>query len=96
MTPQELADKCSDAYSADRYNHGWLPSIKMLRRRGYDDHEIEAILRSKHTRWAGDSSKHPNGLITSSDLARYIDKYNPARWKQEIAQLVAETPIEEA
>jgi hypothetical protein len=50
---------------------------------------------SKHTRWAEDSSKHLNGLITSSDLARYIDKHNPTEWKKEVAQLVAETPIEE-
>ena len=91
MTHQELAEKCSDAYSTDRYANGWLPSVKMLRRRGYNDREIEAILRSKHTRWAGDSSNHAYGKVTSSDLARYIDAHKPEEWRSEVDMLVRET-----
>jgi hypothetical protein len=87
----EFAEELADAYSTDRYRNGWSASIKMMRRRGYTDAEINAVIRSKHTRWAGDSvSKNDN--VTSTDLARYLNKnMNP----KELAQLVAETPYEE-
>ena len=68
-----LADRISDAYSFDRYGvTGWRACVRMLSRRGFNDREIEAIMRSKWTRWAADSAKNyrqPN----SADLARFID-----------------------
>jgi hypothetical protein len=68
-----FAEELSDAYSSDRYRGGFSGCIRMLRKRGYNDREIEAILRSKWTRWAGDSSDNRYGYCTSGDLARFLD-----------------------
>jgi len=50
LTTKELAEKTSDAYSFDRYN-SWEACVKKLRNNGLNDREIEAVLRSKWTRW---------------------------------------------
>jgi len=72
----DMAERLSDAYSTDAYRGGWRPTIKALRRRGYDDWEVEAIVRSKWTRWAGDASrKNRYGSYTSADLLRWMDEY---------------------
>jgi len=72
----DMAERLSDAYSTDAYRGGWRPVIKALRRRGYDDWEVEAIVRSKWTRWAGDASiKNRYGHYTSVDLLRWMDEY---------------------
>ncbi len=69
----EFADELSDAYSTDRYKNGWGSCIKMMRKRGLNDQQIEAIIRSKWTRWAGDASDNAYGQINSADLARFLD-----------------------
>lgn len=69
---KSLADRLSDAYSTGRYGT-WDGCIRMLRKRGYDDHQIEAIIRSKWTRWAADVSGKSYGRVTAADLARYMD-----------------------
>ncbi len=74
-TPEKLSMKLSSAYSFNRYRNGWIPCIKMLRKRGYLDSEIEEILRSKITRWAADNSRNRYGYNTASDLARYMDNH---------------------
>jgi len=43
----------------------------MLLRRGYNDVEVDAIMRSTMTRWATDHAR--NGRPTSRDLARLLD-----------------------
>lgn len=91
LTPQQLAEQLETAYSTDRYRGGWLSCVKMLRKRGYSDREIEAIIRSKHTRWAGDASSSRYGYVNSADLARYIDKHSKDEWTKEVAELVAQT-----
>jgi hypothetical protein len=76
MTAQidALLDRTRDAYSFDTYGEsGWRGAIAMLVRRGYDDRQIEAILRSKWTRWAGDMSNKPHGRNNGADLARFLD-----------------------
>lgn len=88
-TVQELAEQLEDAYSSGRYKNGWSGCIKMLRRRGYNDRQIEAILRSKWTRWANDSSHNPNSLSTSGDLARFLDKM--PNLERELSDLTRET-----
>lgn len=87
MTVEDLADKTSDAYSATRYN-SWKACVKALRKEGYDDMQIEAILRSKLTRWAADHSKNAYGKASSVDLLKYIRKYES---KESIDQLTRET-----
>ena len=72
-TVAEFAEELADAYSTDNYRNGWSGSIRMLRARKFDDQEIEAIIRSKWTRWACDSSDKRYGQNTSSDLARFLD-----------------------
>ncbi len=70
----DLADKLADAYSTDSYRGGWNGCVKMLRKRGYNDQEIEAILRSKWTRWAGDSDETRRyGNFTSTTLADFLE-----------------------
>jgi hypothetical protein len=87
---EQLADKTSDAYSYDRYGaKGWRSCIKMLLRRGFDERAIEAIMRSKWTRWAGDQSNKPYGRVTSADLARFIN--SDQNLERSVAQLVTET-----
>lgn len=80
--------------STKGYRNGWGGCIRMLREVfGMNDREIEAVIRSKWTRWAGDSSQHRHGEYTSTDLKNYI--YNHAgavrNIKAELKQLVLET-----
>jgi hypothetical protein len=89
---KQFAQELSDAYSTTRYRGGWAGCIRMLRRRRYNDTEIEAIIRSKHTRWAGDASDRPDrpyGKLTSTDLAKYIDNYKD--FADEVEDLVRGT-----
>ena len=69
---REFAEELSDAYSTDRYSGGWNGCIRMLRRHGLDDQEVEAVIRSKWTRWAGDASGKPYGRVTSRDLEKAL------------------------
>lgn len=88
----QVAERTSDAYSFDRYT-SWKACAIVLMDLGYDVNEAEAILRSKHTRWAADSSNKPYGRANSSDLKRYLE--NPQNVKHvrgtELAQLVEGT-----
>lgn len=94
VTPKmarEIAERTSDAYSFDRYA-SWPACALMLARRGFTAREIEAILRSKWTRWAGDEA-NKNDRVTSKDLARFLDTSFPSkkRFEQELADLVRGT-----
>lgn len=61
----KIAEQTKDAYSFSRYGQkSWAASCRMLLRRGYNAKQIEAIMRSKWTRRAGDTSK---------DLERFLD-----------------------
>lgn len=83
-----IAKKCEDAYSFDSYSPGgWRQCAVMLTKRGYDSMGIEAILRSKWTRWACDScDKHRYGRHNSRCLAAFLDgkpdQITPANWKR--------------
>lgn len=87
LTTKELAEKTSDAYSFDRYN-SWEACVKKLRANGLNDREIEAVLRSKWTRWAADMSKNVYGKASSNDLMNYINK---CETKESIQKLTKET-----
>jgi hypothetical protein len=87
----ELAERTADAYSYDNYGEAsWRACAAMLLRRGYSDEEAEAILRSKWTRWAADSTNRKSwkyGATTSLDLARFIDGLH-GDIKAQVAELV--------
>lgn len=74
---EAFAEELSDAYSTDRYRNGWSGCIRMLRRHNLNDRQIEAIIRSKWTRWAGDASNHRYGQITSKDLEKMLPQIMP-------------------
>lgn len=58
---REIAKRCEDAYSADAYR-SWSAVAQFLLNLGYSERETEAIMRSKHTRWARDrASSYPYG-----------------------------------
>ena len=89
LSVQELNDNLQDAYSTDNYNDNWSPCIKMLRKRGYNDKQVEAIIRSKWTRWAADGSGKRYGHVNSVDLARFLDSQK--NLEAEVAELVTGT-----
>ncbi len=68
-----VAVATTDAYSFDRYGAAnWLACCRMLALRGLGAREIEAVMRSKWTRWAGDAASKSDG-VTCLDLAAFID-----------------------
>lgn len=78
MTKDEakaLAAKTDNAYSFDRYAT-WSACAAALASMGYTAEEAEAILRSKHMRWAADAASNARvaryGDATSTDLKRYL------------------------
>ena len=86
LSIKELAEKTSGSYSFDRYVN-WESCVKSLRNAGYSDQEIEAILLSKITRWAGDSSNKSYGKVTAKDLLNYLTQ---CETKESIVQLTKE------
>jgi hypothetical protein len=70
-----IAARTRDAYSVDRYA-SWQAVAAALLRRNYTPVAVEALLRSKITRWAADYSKAPRGRATSADVLRCLDR-NP-------------------
>jgi hypothetical protein len=87
---KQFADELSDAYSTDNYvNSNWAPSIRMLRNLGFSDANIEAIIRSKWTRWAADCSNKRYGRNTSVDLYRFLHSMNDLA--DQVEELTKET-----
>ncbi len=87
LSVEEMEEKTSGAYSYGRYR-SWKQCIRVLRKMGFDDREVEAILLSKWTRWAADQSSAPYGKATSEDLRRYIERCES---KASVEELVRET-----
>lgn len=94
MTTKEraeaVAESCADAYSADRYGSWRMVAFKLLQK-GFTDKEAEAIMRSKHMRWAGDAWEGPSCKYPSAAIMDYIER-NPKEFtKKELRELVVET-----
>lgn len=89
MDAADFASELENSYSSDRYVGGWTGCIRMLRRRGMNDQQIEAVIRSKWTGWAADRANKPYGRATSTDLARLIEVQPD--FASQVAQLVEET-----
>lgn len=82
-----IAERCEDAYSFDAYAPGaWRQCAWRLALRGFDESQIEEILRSKWTRWAGDASDKQYGRYNSADLMRFIDagEWTPEKVRAEM------------
>jgi len=87
-----LFDKTAAAYSFDAYGEsGWRGAIRMLIRHGLSDREIEAVLESKWTRWAGDaaSDRKRYGKYNGRDLERFMDSAKGCGWA-DVKELTAE------
>ena len=71
----QIAEQTQDAYSCDSYSPaGWRQCCVMLAAKGFDREAIETIMRSKWTRWAGDSALTTRyGKHNSTDLALFMD-----------------------
>jgi len=83
-----IAARCEDAYSADRYA-SWTGCADALLKLGLDDLAVEAVLRSKWTRWAADLSSAQYGKVPVNALIRFVT--NEAHWPQQVADLRLET-----
>ena len=90
-TVTEFAEKLSDAYSTDNYGGGWSACIRKLRAAKYDDAMIEAIIRSKFTRWAADHGGKRYGRASSNDLMKWLTDNGYTPNSDEIKSLVRET-----
>ena len=87
---QELAQRCKNAYSANRYR-SWAGVAAALLLRGYNEQEAESIMRSKWMRYYSPRCK---GKIPTSAIGDFLDsckKSNPSGFAKEVAQLVRET-----
>lgn len=77
------------AYSYGRYNDAaWKANAEFLAARGLDARQIEAVLRSKHMRWAADllGDEHLDHA-----MERYLQEYPRELNERELAQLVEST-----
>lgn len=68
-----LAERCADSYSADRYS-SWAAVATALLRHGLTEREAEAVLRSKWTRWAGDTHGGKYGRIPAKAVIDFVQK----------------------
>lgn len=74
LTAEKLANKTHDAYSFDYYGEAeWLKIVQFLFGKGYNEEDVEQIVRSKHTRWASDSSREVDA--DAIDFVNHFQKY---------------------
>lgn len=87
-----IANQCANAYSADRYL-SWKAVAMALLKLGWKPIEVEAFMRSKHTRWARDCSGKDDGRYSANDVIRYLEdsRNMPRGWQVELDELVAMT-----
>jgi len=85
----DLAEKTQDAYSADRWGNSWRALALLLVRRGWDNKTVEAILRSKYTRWASDNRAGDQPVV--ADFKTFMRASPNYFTKEALVQLVKET-----
>jgi hypothetical protein len=97
---REVAERTADAFAWDSYRPGaWLACCRLLAKRGYTAREIEAIVRSKWMRWAGDMDEGGGGRrygrYTADTLRRFLEhetaRVGAAGHERQVADLVAGT-----
>jgi len=86
MDIAQLEEATEMAYSFDRYSRGgWRQCLRLLRSMSLNDKEIQAVMRSKHMRWAGDmDSERRYGHHNSMTLKNYLQRrpISPAELKE--------------
>ena len=91
---ERIAERCRDAYSADRYA-SWPAVAQALLRAGYTERETETIMRSKITRWAADSlpagSARRYGNAPAYIVANFAVNFFAAHPTESLAEWVAAT-----
>lgn len=88
----EVADRCSDAYSYDRYN-SWAAVAKGLLKMGLTDAQAEAVMRSKWARWASTEAEdagRPYGHASARFLVEFTRR-ELARNPNSVRELTLET-----
>lgn len=80
-----MAAKTADAYSFGRYGaEAWASNVMWLFDRGLSPEAVEAVMRSKWTRWAAD---HAGDEDLHNALRNYLTKPG---WKAEAEAMAAE------
>lgn len=87
---KQTLELAASAYSVDRYR-SWEQVAKVLLKRGLTPHQAAAIMLSKWTRWAADSSNYSYGNATAKDLIKFMDNPRNNCSMTEINELVEET-----
>lgn len=93
-SPEEIAEAAETAYMAEDYGFAAFRRIaKFLLDKGHSAYEAEAILRSKHLRWADDSQGRGVGRKTTS--AAFIRYYEASQtnWQTVARTLAAESSL---
>ena len=85
LAGKDLAARCADAYSADRYR-SWFGVARALLALGLTERQAEAVMRSKWARWAADGHTARYGSVPTRALVDYVK-----RNRDEVALLTAET-----
>lgn len=89
MAVQSVFQKTKDAYSFNRYaKSAWRGAIQYLRSIGLSDRQIEAVLRSKHMRWAADNSSAEYGQVPIDAVEDYFKRYPEFLSRKELTYLV--------
>jgi hypothetical protein len=90
-----LAELTQDAYMADAYGKSWRTCAMVLINMGLGDKQIEAVLRSKHMRWADDSCGRGDGKQTNSAaFERYMHRWITRDGGQVVSQQIQQLTIE--
>jgi len=84
-----LAEQTSGAYSYDRFKN-WEAVIQMLLNKGHSDLAVEAIVRSKWTRWACDHDTG-RGVRYGHHTSKALERFLEGTTQKEINDLVFET-----
>lgn len=85
-----IALKCEDAYSSYRYA-SWAGVAQKRLARGLDAKQVEAIMRSKWTRWAADASNARSGKVPAKAIIDFIDDSRNKINHAKIVSLTQET-----
>ena len=96
---ERVASAASVGYMADDYGEDeWRKVAQFLLAQGHSEHEAEAIMVSKHARWADDSEGRGNGKPTgAAAFKRYYARIrlpHGTTWEDEGRLLALETPSE--
>lgn len=89
-----VAARTQDAFSWDRYApKEWAKICGHLAAMGWNELQIEAVLRSKWTRWAADQSERPYGKITARDFVNWLASgaWTPDDLEERVEELVVGT-----